>query len=163
MRVLFALCLLLAPAPALAQEEALAEATTALSANWRPVTALTNAAFQSACTGADEEIAAVDAGLPETLSAETLASVRSQQGVLIAPADGEPGEVFLFAPPSMQWLTSGLARVSVIDASEGFLAIEDAAGTSIALQRGSAGNRPILRIRGPGNEVVNLVGCAPIL
>jgi hypothetical protein len=166
--LLAALAVFLSPVPAAAQDapqdpQALAEATFALSANWRPTAALTAAAFEAACAGADAEIAAVEAGLPPVLTAESLARVRSLRGLLISPADGEPGEVYVFAPPSLDWLTSGLARVRVLQASEGFLALQDAAQVDVALQRGAAGSHPVLRLRGPDDAIVTLVACAPIL
>jgi hypothetical protein len=159
MRALLFIAVLLALAsPAAAQ----GTSVDGLGANWRPVTAFTAAAFDTACAGAQEELDALDAALPRVLTAESLARVRSLRGLALIPAGDVPGGVYVFAPPALGWLTSGLATVQVLDEREGFLRLTDAAGLEVALQRGTAGARPVLRVRGPDDAILNFVGCAPI-
>lgn len=159
--LVIALLLMVAPSAA-AQDTALQRATAELTANWRPVTAFTVASFEAACAGAQEELDAIDAALPRVLTPESLSRVRALRGLAIIPADDVPGAVYAFAPPTLDWFTSGLATVQLLDQREGFLRLTDAAGLEVALQRGAAGGRPILRLRGPDNSIVNFVGCVPI-
>lgn len=147
---------------AAAQDTPLSRATAELTANWRPVTTLSSTAFDASCAGAQEELNAIDAALPRVLTQETLARVRALRGLAIVPADDVPGAVYVFAPPTLNWLTSGLATVHLLDESEGFIRLTDAAGLQVALQRGAAGGRPVLRLRAPDNTILNFVGCVPI-
>jgi limonene-1,2-epoxide hydrolase len=159
MRALFIAALLFAlPATTNAQDTA----TAALAANWRSVDAFTAASFDAACTGAQAELDALDAALPRVLTPESLSRVRTLRGLAIIPADDVPGGVYLFAPPALEWLTSGLATVQRLDETEGFFRLTDAAGVQVAVQRGAAGGRPVLRLRGPDNAILSFVGCVPI-
>ncbi|MGH6949256.1 MAG: hypothetical protein ACREH4_00125, partial [Vitreimonas sp.] len=77
MRVLlFVLSAVLFAAPAAAQSDnaQVARASQALSAIWRPVTGpLTEASIRAACEGAVEEIAAVEAAMPNVLTPQSTA------------------------------------------------------------------------------------------
>jgi hypothetical protein len=133
-----------------------------LTANWRQVDAFTTVGFDAACTGAQAELDALDAALPRVLTPESLQRVRTLRGLVIISADDVPGGVYVFAPPALEWIASGLATVRTLDEREGFLRLTDAAGVDIALQRGAAGGRPVLRLRGPDNAILSFVGCVPI-
>src|SRR5262245_54263319 len=140
-----------AAAPAAAQTDAAAQvqrASHALAANWRPITgALTEASIRSACAGAVEEIAAVDAAMPPGLNAESMARVRSPHGLLIIPSGDNPAYAFFIPPTEMNWFTSGMGAIAVLDEAQGLIGVRDAGGHNIALQLGRAGQRPVLRIR----------------
>jgi hypothetical protein len=156
---------LFAAAGAGAQTPDLARAAEALAANWRPIAPRdlgSTAAVENACAGAVEEIAAVEASLPEFLDTAGLARVRAQAGLLVVPAD-PPGSAFFFAPPSLPWLSSGLGVISVRDEAQGRLSLRDAAGASINLQLGRVGARAVLRVTPPEGGVLIFVGCAPTL
>lgn len=141
----------------------LTRATRALAAIWRPVQGeLTGAAIETACAGAVEEMAAVEAALPPVLTPESLARVRGLRGLLVVPIEDAPGQAYFFPPLDLGWFTSGLGVISVLSEAEGFLAVRDAAGRDIAVQLGRAGRQAVLRIRPPEGPVLSFVGCAPV-
>jgi len=165
MMLRFALLLALAvllPLPAAAQTDAatpnVATATRALSAMWRPMTGA--ASVETACRGATQEMDAVDAMLPPVLTQESLSAVRTFRGLLVVPTD-DPEVAYFFPDRTMDWFTPGMAAVAVVDEAQGILGIRDAGGRDIALQLGSGGGHPVLRIRNPDGQVLNFVGCAP--
>lgn len=163
--ILFALACLMC-APAAAQETdapELVRATRALAAIWRPVVGeLTGAAIETACAGALEEMAAVEAALPPVLTTASLARVRGLRGLLVVPLEDAAGQAYFFPPQGLDWFASGLGAVSVLSETDGFLAVRDAAGRDIALQIGRAGRHAVLRIRQPEGPVLSFVGCAPV-
>jgi len=160
---LFAVACLIA-APAAAQDNAqVARASHALAANWRPITgALTEASIRTACAGAVEEIAAVDAAMPPVLNADSMRRVRSLHGLLIIPAGDDPAVAYFIAPAELAWVTSGLGAIAVLDEAQGLIGVRDAGGRNVALQLGRAGQRAVLRIRPPEGELLTFVGCAPV-
>lgn len=152
-----------ASALALAQAPEPGRAAQALGANWRPIDPAglgSPEALQSACAGAIEEIAAVEAMLPATLDAPGLARVRSPQGLVIVASD-RADAVYLFAPAAMRWLGSGLATLAVLDEAQGRLALRDAGGTSFSVQIGRVGGRAVMRVQPPDGGLLTLAGCAP--
>ncbi len=160
---LFALACLIAP-PVAAQENAdVQRAATALAAIWRPVSGpLTAASIQTACTGAVEEMAAIEAALPPVLDPDSLARVRGLRGLLIVPTGDDPAWSYFFPPLDLTWFRSGIGAIAVLDESQGLIGLRDASGRDIALQLGRAGERPVLRIRPPeGGALLTFVGCAP--
>jgi hypothetical protein len=166
-RALFALACLACAWPAVAQTPSatpeLARASRALAANWRPFLGeATPEAVESACSGAVEEIAAVEAALPPVLSPESLARVRGLRGLLIVPTGDTPAEAYFFPPPGLSWFASGLGGISVVSEAEGFIVVRDAAGRDIAFQLGRAGRQALLRIRDPEGAILSFVGCAPV-
>lgn len=162
-RAFLALALLFATPAAAQQNPAEVErAATALAAIWRPVSGpITATTLQAACSGAVEEIAAVEAALPPVLTPESLARVRGLRGLLIIPTGDDPAWFYVFPPIGLDWVTPGMGRVTVVSEAEGFLTLQDGAGTSISAQLGRAGQRPVLRLRSPEGPLLNYVGCAP--
>ncbi len=144
-----------------------ARAAQALAAIWRPIAARdipSDSAVEQACAGAIEEIATVEASLPETLDATSLARVRTPLGLVIvplAPQAGALASAFFFPPPNLPWFTSGLGAIQVRDEGQGQLIVLDAAGAAHNLQVGRIGARPVLRVTPQGGEVHNFVACAP--
>lgn len=159
----FALACLFATSASAQQNSAeTGRAAAALSAIWRPVDgAVTTTSINAACTGAVEEIAAIEAALPPVLTPESLQRVRGLRGMLIVPAGDVTGWLYVFPPSSLTWITPGLGRVTVVSETDGFLALQDGAGQSVSLQLGRAGQWPLLRIRPPEGALLNYVGCAP--
>jgi hypothetical protein len=143
-----------------ATPEQTARAAHALSFLWRPLPALRAEAVNAACGGAQEEIDAVEAALPPVLTPTSLARVRTLHGLLIIPTD-DPASPYFFPDASLTWFTSGLGAVAVASEAEGYIAIQDAAGRTLAVQLGTAGGKPILRLRDPQGTILNFVGCAP--
>jgi hypothetical protein len=167
MRALLAALVCLAALPASAQTPSvtpeLARATEAIGALWRPIEGEISAdSVRAACTGAPQELEALDAAIPAELTPETAARVRGLRGLHVIPVAGRPGAAYFFPPLGMTWFTPGLGGFSVINEAEGFIGIRDAAGQELAFQIGRAGGRPMLRIRKPDDDILNLVGCAPI-
>jgi hypothetical protein len=160
LRPLLALLVLLLPHAAAAQTQQpdVARATRALSAMWRPMTGA--ATVEAACSGALEEIEAVEAALPPVLTQQSLARVRALRGLLIVPTD-DPQVAYFFPDRSMAWFTSGMGAIAVINEAEGFIGVRDAGGRDVALQLGRGGEHALLRIRNPDGQVLNFVGCAP--
>lgn len=159
LRPLLALTYLLLPLCAAAQTPApdVARATRALSAIWRPMEGA--ASVDAACAGALQEMEAVEAALPPVLTQQSLARVRALRGLLIVPTD-DPQVAYFFPDRSMDWFTSGMGAIAVINEAEGFVGVRDAAGRDIALQLGRGGEHALLRIRNPDGQVLNFVGCA---
>lgn len=162
-RALFALaCLFATPTAAQQNTAEVVRASSALSAIWRPVDgAMTPTTFQAACSGAVEEIAAVEAALPPVLTPQSLERVRGLRGLVIIPTGDDPAWVYLFPPFGLDWITPGMGRITVVSEAEGFLTLQDGAGASISTQLGRAGQWSILRIRQPEGVLLNYVGCAP--
>jgi len=162
--VLFVLaCLIAAPAAAQTDNGQIARASHALAANWRPVTGtLSEASIRSACAGAVEEIATVDAALPAVLNADTMARVRAPHGLLIIPAGDDPAYAFFIPPADMSWFTSGMGAIAVLNEAQGQMSVRDAGGRTIALQLGRAGGHAVLRVSPPQGALLTFVGCAPI-
>lgn len=155
-------CLLICPA--MAQSPAPADpqtvrASTALSALWRPITALRAELIATACSGAAEEVEAVEAALPPVLTPASLAMVRTLRGLLIIPTEDATASYF-FPDASLPWFASGLGTIGVIDEAEGFIGVRDAEGHEFALQLGRAGNHAVLRLRNPENRILIFVACA---
>jgi hypothetical protein len=135
-------------------------ASRALAALWRPLPTMTADAVQTACRGAAEEIAAVEAALPTTVTPESLARVRTLRGLLVIPTE-DPQISYFFPDRSMAWFASGLGAVAMIEEREGFIGVRDAAGTDIAIQYGQAGGHAVIRVQQPGAGLLSFVGCAP--
>lgn len=152
-----------APAAAQTDSTQVARASRALSAIWRPVTGpLTEASIRDACEGAVEEIAAVEAAMPNVLTPQSTARVRAQRGLLIIPSGDDPSLAFFIPPAELSWFTSGLGAIAVLDEARGFIGVREAGGRDIGLQLGRAGQRAVLRIRPPEGALLTFVGCAPI-
>ncbi|MEZ5995916.1 MAG: hypothetical protein R3C25_09175 [Hyphomonadaceae bacterium] len=167
MRQLLLPLALLFTLPAAAQTPAptpeILRAEIALGALWRPVEApLTAQSIRQACTGAEEEIAALDAAVPLELDVESAARVRGLRGLHIIPLGGAPGAAYFFPPLGMDWFTSGLGSFSVISESDGFIGVRDANGREIALQLGRAGAHAMMRLRAPDGQILSLASCQPI-
>jgi hypothetical protein len=138
-------------------------AIEALSAIWRPLAAAdlaSSEAAQTACSGALEEMAAIDAAMPPVISAESLSRVRALRGFLVITGENEPGTAFFFPNTEMPWFASGLGAIAVLSEPDGLIGVRDAAGQNHSLQLGRAGGRPVMRIRAPEGAVLTFVGCA---
>lgn len=157
-------CLVALPASAQSVDPTpeVARASRALSFLWRPLPALEAAALNTACGGAEEEIEAVESALPPVLTPDSLARVRTLHGLLIIPTD-QPANPYFFPDASMTWFSPGMGGIAVLNEGEGFIGVRDAGGQEFAFQLGSAGGKPILRIRNPQGAILNFVGCAPTL
>lgn len=167
MRRLAIILFCLAATPAFAQTPAstpeLTRASQALGAIWRPVQGgLSAETIRTACTGAAQEMQALDAAMPDELNPESAARVRGLRGLHVVPIAGTPGAAYFFPPLGMDWFTSGLGGFSVINEAEGFIGVRDAGGHEFAFQLGRAGGHPMLRIRKPDGDLLTLAGCQPI-
>jgi hypothetical protein len=156
-------CLFAVPAMAQTDTAQAQRASHALSAIWRPVTGpLTEASIRDACAGAAEEIATVEAAIPNILTPQSTARVRAPRGLLIIPTRDDPAWAFFIPPAELSWFTSGLGAIAVLDEAQGIIGVRDAGGHNIGLQLGRAGQRAVLRIRPPEGALLTYVGCAPI-
>ncbi len=171
LRVFFLFLAMAVTAPALAQPS-LAGATDAasvsrlLGAIWRPLPATGSgspqAAFLAACEGAIEEMAALDLSLPEQLTPEALAPVRTPHSLVIIPTEENPADVFVFPSPELSAIASGLGQFHLDPAGAGRVVLRDAAGAETQLQLGLAAGKTLMRVRPPGQAAAQLfVGCAP--
>ena len=141
----------------------LTRATNAIGAMWRPVEgAVTAETIRTACTGAEQEMRALDAAMPAELTTESAARVRGLRGLHVIPIADTPGAAYFFPPLNMPWFTSGLGGFSVLNEAEGFIGVRDAGGQELAFQVGRAGPHPMLRIRRSTGEIATFAGCQPI-
>lgn len=164
MRALLIALMALTAAPVAAAQTPVASselqrASQALGAIWRPLTGADTGDAETACQGAIQEMAAVEAALPPILSPESVARVRALRGFLVIPTE-DPGAAYFFPGSNLPWITSGLGAITVISEAEGFIGIQDASGLRIPLQLGRRDGVPILRIRSPDGAILNFVGCA---
>ena len=136
-------------APALAQDDAapsaavqIAHASRTLAAIWRPITTTTQSALAAACNGASDDLAALDAALPEDLNNRTLAAVHVAHGLVFVPTTENPADTFIFADSSMAWLASGVGVITGADEDTGEITLQDAAqhfGFTVLTLRAEAG------------------------
>lgn len=161
----FAAAMLAASAAAAQTSPELQRASQAVAAIWRPFdpAAVSPETFDAQCQGWSEEMAAVEAAIPEELTSVALAQVRASRGLIIVPAADDPAAVFVFPAADMTWFASGLGRISVLEEAQGYVGLQDALGQSYTLQLGRQARRPVMRLRQPGGEVISFVGCAPTL
>lgn len=164
--ILFAAATLLCGNPALAQDASaetdLARAARMLAASWRPIPGLATAGLETAiaeaCEGAPEELSALDAALPDNLSAPALQAVRAQRGLVVVATE-DPGAAYLFPGPDLPGVASGLAAMRLVDAAAGRVSLTDAAGREIQLQLGVAGGRAMMRVLSGDGAPQVYVGC----
>jgi hypothetical protein len=163
-RLLLALLALAMAAPAAAQtriaspEES--RASHALAAMWRPLPTMSAEAATTACRGAAAEIDAIEAAIPAQLTPESLARVHALRGILVIPTD-DPNISYFFPDRSLTWFASGPGAVAMIEETDGFIGVRDAAGTDIPIQYGQAGAHPVIRVQQPNGPIHTFVGCAP--
>jgi hypothetical protein len=157
----FAACPAAAQTPAATPE--LTRASQAIGALWRPVQGQLSAeSLRTACTGAEQEMRALDAAMPDRLDEASAARMRGLRGLHVVTIANVPGAAYFFPPLGMDWFTSGLGGYSVISEAEGFIGVRDAGDHEFAFQVGRAGNHPVLRIRKPDGDMLTLAGCQPI-
>src|SRR5262245_47626942 len=75
----------------------IARASHTLAAIWRPITTTTQSALATACAGASQDLAALDAALPQDLNNRTLAAVHVAHGLVFVPTSENPADTFVFA------------------------------------------------------------------
>jgi hypothetical protein len=157
-------------APALAQDDAapsaavqIAHASRTLAAIWRPITTTTQSALAAACNGASDDLAALDAALPEDLNNRTLAAVHVAHGLVFVPTTENPADTFIFADSSMAWLASGVGVITGADEDTGEITLQDAAGVTVQLQLGHVAGQVLLRLTTPGGQDITFAGCASTL
>lgn len=165
-----ALALLFAPALAAsaqtpqAADDDLTRAWGVLAADWRPFdidAADASAAAASACEGALEEMQALDAAMPEDLSAAALSQIRAPHGLIIIPSDTDPHRAYIFPTADLSFMTSGPAAVAVTDAEDAVVSLTDASGRETQLQLGSVETLPVMRLQPPAAaRPLYFVGCA---
>jgi hypothetical protein len=156
--------------PALAQDDTapnaatqIAHASRSLAAIWRPITTTTQSALATACSGASDDLAALDASLPQDLNNRTLAAVHVAHGLVFVPTSENPADTFVFADTSMAWLASGVGVITSADEDTGEVVLQDAAGASIHLQLGHVAGQLLMRLTTPGGQDLTFAGCASTL
>lgn len=152
-------------APAKAEDTAnaaeIARASQTLAAIWRPITATSQAALAAACAGATDDLAALDAAMPQELNNRTLAAVHVAHGLVFVPTSENPADTFVFADSSLPWVASGIAVIKSADEDTGEVTLEDAAGTGVHLQLGHVAGQVLMRLNTPGGQSETFAGCAP--
>lgn len=153
-------------APALAQTSTaaqIARASHTLAAIWRPITTTTQAALTTACAGASDDLAALDASLPQELNNRTLAAVHVAHGLVFVPTTENPANIFVFADTTMSWLASGVGVITAADEDTGEVTLEDAGGATVHLQLGHVAGQVLMRMTTPGGQNITFAGCASTL
>lgn len=161
---------LVSVSPALAQSDdapsaaiQIAHAAHTLAAIWRPITTTTQSALANACAGAPEDLAALDAALPQDLNSRTLAAVHVAHGLVFVPTSENPADTFIFADTTMSWLAGGAGIITSADEDNGEVVLQDAAGTAIHLQLGHVAGQLLMRLSTPGGQDLTFAGCTSTL
>lgn len=149
------------PAPTTTVSPEIARASHALAAMWRPLTGpATEAGLASACSGATDDMRALDSAMPEELSATALAGLHPAHGIVFVPAADDPSDVFIFPSADLTWFASGLGKLVAANEAAGDVSLRDAQGHVIALTIGHAAGHSMMRLNAPAGAPVTYVGCA---
>jgi hypothetical protein len=149
------------PSPTTAVSPELAHASHALAAMWRPLTGpATEAGLAAACLGAVDDMRALDAAMPDELSAAALAALHPAHGIVFVPAADDPSDVFIFPSAELTWFASGLAKLETANEATGEVALHDAQDHPIRITLGHAAGHSLMRLNVPTGDPVTYVGCA---
>jgi hypothetical protein len=149
------------PAPTTVVSPEIARASRALAAMWRPLTGpATEAGLNSACSGAIEDMRALDEAMPDNLSAAALAALHPAHGIVFVPAADDPSDVFAFPSADLTWFASGLGKLVAANEGAGEVSFRDAAGHAILVTLGRVAGHAMLRLNVPAGDPVTYVGCA---
>ncbi len=149
------------PAPTAMVSPEISRAARALAAMWRPLTGpATETGLASACSGAAEDMRALDNAMPDELSAAALASLHPAHGIVFVPAADDPSDVFVFPSADLTWFASGLGKLVAANEGTGEVSFRDAEGHAITITLGHAAGHAMLRLNVPTGDPVTYVGCA---
>jgi len=149
------------PAPATAVSPGIAHASRALAAMWRPVTGpSTEAGLSAACSGAVEDMRALDRAMPDELSADSLAGLHPAHGIVFVPAADDPSDIFIFPSADLTWLSSGLGKLVTANEGTGEVTLHDAGQHPILITLGRVASHSMLRLTVPTGNLLTYVGCA---
>ena len=149
------------PAPTTTVSPDIARASHALAAVWRPLTgSATDAGLAAACSGAVEDMRALDNAMPDELSATTLATLHPAHGIVFVPAAEDPSDMFIFPSADLTWFASGLGKLVTANVGTGELSLNDAQGHAVLLTLGHAAGHAMMRLTVPTGDPVTYVGCA---
>lgn len=149
------------PSPSTPVAPEIAHASRALAAMWRPLTGpATEAGLTGACSGAVDDMAALDNAMPDDLSAAALASLHPAHGIVFVPAADDPSDVFIFPSADLTWFASGLAKLVTANEGTGEVALHDAQDHPILITLGHAAGHSMMRLNVPTGAPVTYVGCA---
>jgi hypothetical protein len=104
---------------------------------WRPLTgAATEAGLTAACSGAVEDMRALDRAMPDELSATSLAALHPAHGIVFVPAADDPSDIFIFPSADLTWLASGLGKLITANEGSGEVALRDAQDHAVLITLG---------------------------
>lgn len=154
---------LTSPPTAAQVSPAIANASHALAAIWRPLAqgAATAAALETVCNGAIADMDALDEAIPDPLTAEGLAAVHPAHGLVFVPTADDASALFMFPSADLAWFSSGLGSIVSADEASGAVTLRDAGGHVIHVVLGRAAGRTMLRLESPTGTPATYVGCAP--
>lgn len=138
-----------------------------LSADWRPVGPAAGgdlqAAFQTACAGAQDEITTLHAHLSRGMTVAQFRQVRNASGLIIMPGHTSSSVVF-FPNAQLSWIGGGTGTLVIADVDHGRIDLRDSAGAIMQLQLAQApSGQALLRISHDNQPVGIYVGCASTL
>lgn len=138
-----------------------------LSADWRPVGAAsggnTQAAFQAACTGVQEELTTLHGHLTRGMTVAQFREVRNASGLVIMPGH-TPSSVVFFPNAQLGWVGGGTGTLVIADVDHGRIDLRDSAGAILQMQLIQApSGQALLRISHNNQPVGIYVGCASTL
>jgi hypothetical protein len=149
------------PAPGVHVAPEVAHASHALAAIWRPLTGpATEAGLTAACSGAVEDMRALDSAMPDELSAASLAGLHPAHGIVFVPAADDPSDIFIFPSADLTWMASGLGKLDTANDGTGEVALHDAQQHSLAIVLGRAAGHSMMRLTVPTGAPATYVGCA---
>jgi hypothetical protein len=149
------------PPPATAASPDIAHASHALAAIWRPLSGpSTEAGLTTACSGAVEDMRALDSAMPDELSADSLAGLHPAHGIVFVPAADDPSDIFIFPSAELTWLGSGLGKLVTANEGTGEVTLHDAQQHPILITLGHVAGHSMLRLSVPTGHPVSYVGCA---
>ncbi len=149
------------PVPTTAVSPDIAHASHALAAIWRPLTGpSTEAGLTAACSGAVEDMRALDSAMPDELSADTLAGLHPAHGIVFVPAADDPSDIFIFPSADLTWLGSGLGKLVTANEGTGELTLRDAQQHPVLITLGHVAGHAMMRLTVPTGSPVTYVGCA---
>ena len=149
------------PAPTTAVSPEISRASHALAAMWRPLTgAATEAGLAAACSGAVDDMRALDNAMPEELSAAALAGLHPAHGIVFVPAADDPSDIFIFPSADLTWFASGLGKLVTANEGTGEVALHDAQDHAVLITLGHAAGHSMMRLTVPTGDPVTYVGCA---
>lgn len=135
-----------------------------ISADWRPVALVAGTdpqpAFQSACTGAADEITALHNRLRPNMTVSEFRQIRNEHGLIIMPGH-TPSSVVFFPNAELNWVAGGMGSLLIVDIDHSVIELRDSSGGVLRAQLAQAAGQAIMRVVHDDHVVALYVACIP--